>query len=37
MAGVWGYLGYFCWWNEAVYADGHGFYYDSCGGSVAWF
>jgi hypothetical protein len=37
MAGWWGYLGYYCWWNEAVYADGHGYYYDSCGGSVAWF
>jgi hypothetical protein len=37
MPGFWGYIGWYCYWQYQIYADGGGWYYNSCGGGVAWF
>jgi hypothetical protein len=37
MSGWWGWMGYYCSWSYQIFYDGHGYYYDSCGGGVAWF
>ncbi len=33
----WPFFGRQCYWEYGIYANGSGFYFDTCGGSVGWF
>jgi hypothetical protein len=34
---AWPIFGMQCFWQSAMWPDGSGFYYDTCGGNIGWF